>query len=270
MENVQLTKEQLEELRLQEQEKETLLISNTRTLAVVELLKELDGAQITEDEERLIEKIEEKYLNGLKSPLRNQRRDLPIQFRRLLVLLREVENVNDREKVIEMGKTFSENMISFVPDHSDHRKILREMFSESMAIVFWSFIFPGEPYNKNTEAISKEKHLELKNLWWELQIEKWEILYDHFHNSESNLIKIFADDFITRPNAKRTSEEIQTYLLAWINKSGHGKRTNAKKEALKKCSLLDGIDDGTLKNWEDEWREFVKSRAENSPPDKFQ
>lgn len=78
------------------------------------------------------------------------------------------------------------------------------------------------------------------------------------------LIEKFADDFASRPNSDRPKEEIIAYLNIWVNKTGnHGKRSNAKREAIKVCPSLESASPNTLKNWEIEWGFFLNSRTEN-------
>ncbi len=79
----------------------------------------------------------------------------------------------------------------------------------------------------------------------------------------SKLIEEFADEFESSPNAKYPSIAIQTYLNKWVYKAGYANRSRALKEANEECIMLKNVSAGTLKNWEDNWCEFLSKRTES-------
>lgn len=76
------------------------------------------------------------------------------------------------------------------------------------------------------------------------------------------LLVKFAEDFAKNPNFKRSKEELIAYLKSWVNTTGYAKRVNAKRKAVRVCPSLESAADGTLSNWEENWKKFLNSRTE--------
>jgi len=168
MENVNLSKEELKELR--RQEKKDLPIQGFKPGKV-------DDSKLIPKELKLLNKYRQFYID-------NTVKKLPLEYwiinnlKWFMLYMRDMPS-QEKTNIITIGRRVSNSMSltnSMVSElFSLKAEMIQDLGNEIASNLFYS-IFPGEPYNRIENSLSQSEYKELKELWWSLQLEKWNLL----------------------------------------------------------------------------------------------